>query len=224
MDDNEIQLVADPSETIAAKPKAKGWPKGKPRGPRVALREPTREANSEPLRDVEYTPDGKIVVFSSSGEGLTRKRTISSDQFHIPAHLIPHGMSYQWNTVEVMGQPQVQHQIGMRENGWRSVPLSRHADMFGYPGYKGNEIIRDGLRLEERPIQLTQEAEREEAAKANRLVRDQLEQHGLTQKMPEGFSRENPNLRRMERQGTSRTYAPAPDAPRPQLPIDPTYE
>lgn len=195
--------------------------RGRPPGNRQSVREPVRQANVEsPRGATEYTEDGKIIVYSSSGERLTRKRAINSDQFYIPPNQIPENTAYQWNTVEVYGRPEIQAQIAMRENGWRPVPASRHPEMFMPGGQSGNEIIRDGLRLEERPLELTEEAQQEEREKASRLMRDQQEQLGLTQKMPDGFSRDNPNLRRMERSGTSRTYAPAPDAPRPRLPIE----
>lgn len=204
-DINEIQSPIGAPEAM---------PIQKRRGrPPKALREAPRE--DEPLRE-----NGRAPIRGRDGEILTRKRSVSSDQFHIPPHIVPDGWAYQWNTVTVLGEPQIQAQIGMRENGWRPVPLDRHKDRFGYPGLKGNEIIRDGLRLEERPIELNEEASYEERMKANRQVQDQIDQHGLSARMPDGFSRDNPNLRRMERSGTSRTYAPAPDAPRPRYEIE----
>ncbi len=197
--------------------KAKGWPKGKPRGPRERLREvPQNDPN------VSYTPEGKAMVRGRDGEWLTRKRPVSTDLFHIPNEIVPPGFSYQWNVMDVLGQQQTAAQLAMAENGWRPVPAGRHKGMFMPADYSENgPILRDGLRLEERPIELTREAQAEERMKADRLMRDQQEQLGLSQKMPDGFSRDNSNLRRMEKSGTSRTYAPAGDIARPQLPIDP---
>ncbi len=171
---------------------------------------------------VEYSPEGRVVAYSSMGERLTRKRTTSTDAFDIPLDIIPPGFSYQWNAIEVTGQPQTATMITMAENGWRPVPAGRHEGRFMPAGYSPEgPIIRDGLRLEERPIELTREAQREERQKANALVQAQQEQLGLTKRMPDGFSRDNGRLRQMERAGTSREIAPAPDIARPVLPIDP---
>lgn len=193
------------------------WPKGKPRGPRKPV-DPLREPVVEP--GIGHN-SGRVVVRGRDGEELTRKRRDSSDIFHIPPEIVPENWGYQWNTVTVYEQPQTAQILAMRENGWRPVPAGRHKGMFMPADTPDDaEILRDGMRLEERPMALINEAKAEELAKANVLMSDQKEQLGLVQRMPEGFSRDNPNLRRMERQGTSRTYAPAPDAPRARLPIE----
>lgn len=172
---------------------------------------------------LQESPRGdKATAIGRDGEELTRKRPITTDMFHIPPEIIPDGWDYQWNLVTVLGQPQTAAMLAMAENGWRPVPAGRHVGMFMPANYsEKGDILRDGLRLEERPMALTLEARAEERMKANRLVSDQQEQLGLSQRMPDGFSRDNPNLKRMERSGTSRTFAPAGDVPRPQLPIDP---
>lgn len=219
-----------------------GWPKGKPRGPRKSKAEAPQEMQApaeqvraeppkttairQPVRSIDpvHEPirEGAVQVRGREGEVLTRKRTQSSDIFHIPDDIIPAGWNYQWNTVEVYGQQQVAMQLAMHENGWRPVPAGRHPGRFMPVGTSPNaDIVRDGMRLEERPDELTREARAEERAKANKQMRDQQEQLGLSQKLPDGFSRDNRKLRAMERQQTSRTYAPAPDIARPQLEIDP---
>lgn len=192
-----------------------GWPKGKPRGARTApLRGPLHEPVQEQIRD------GAAVVRGRGGEMLTRKRTTLSDEFHIPPEIVPENWTYQWNLLEVYGQPQVHNRIAMQEGGWRPVPCGRHPGRFMPNGTPPESaIIRGGLILEERPEELTQEARNEELSKATGLMRDSQQGLGLTQKMPDGFDRNNSSLKRMERQGTSRTIAPAHDAPRPRLPI-----
>lgn len=191
---------------IPAEPKRRGRPPGS-----GAVRQPTQS----------HPRGSKAEAVGRDGEVLTRKRPGSVDIFHVPPELIPEGWDYQWNRIEVYGQPDMGAQLAMAENGWRPVPAGRHKGMFMPTNYPmDGEIVRDGLRLEERPLELSEEARYEDRMKADRLVRDQHEQLGLTSKMPDGFSRDNPNLRRMERQGTSRTIAPASDIPRPQLPID----
>jgi hypothetical protein len=206
-----------PDSPPAPAPKNKG---GRPRkvvaGLRAPVQQQTRDADI-----VHHNKDGKVRAAGRDGEWLSRKRPANQDQFYIPPNLIPPGWDYQWNTVTVHGMEQVAIQLAMAENGWRPVPAGRHEGMFMPKGYpKDGAIIRDGLRLEERPMVLTQEAKAEEASKAGRQMKEQQEQLGLVQKLPSGFSRDNPNLKRMERQGTSREWAPAPDIARPQLPIE----
>lgn len=200
-----------------ATPKRKGgWPAGKPRA--SAARRAQEDEAPIDRAGIGHN-SGRAVALGRDGQELTRKRTVSADIFHIPPEIIPRGWDYQWNVLEVTGMPQTGARLAMAENGWRAVPSDRHPGMFMPEGYKG-PIIRDGLQLEERPMILSEEAKREEYAKATRQMADQQEQLGLVKKMPDGFSRDNPNLRRLERQGTSRSFAPAPDAPRPQLHID----
>jgi len=208
----------------ASAPSRKGWPKGKPRGPRQPKIETADALQMAPAQESprQIVRPGAAEAMGRDGEILTRKRPISTDIFHIPPEIVPKNWDYQWNVIEVLGQAQTAMTLAMAENGWRPVPAGRHKGMFMPASYPENgDIVRDGQRLEERPLILTLEARKEERMKADRQMRDQQEQLGLTQKMPDGFSRENPNLHRMERQGTSRTYAPASDIPRPQLPIDP---
>lgn len=214
VDEIQTPLTATPEPDPAVK-------RGPGRPPKAvqAQREPIRE----PVREPSYRDNGRAQVQGRDGELLTRKRTTNNDLFHVPSEIIPDGWDYQWNVSEVLGQPQTAQMLAMAENGWRPVPAGRHRGMFMPASWpESGEIVRDGLRLEERPLVLSEEARAEEHAKAGKLMRDQQEQLGLAQRMPDGFSRDNPNLRRMERSGTSRSFAPAPDAPRPRLEIDPT--
>lgn len=215
-DINEDAPAPKPKRTLSPEHKAK-LAAGRQRAVQSA---PRALKGDDPVH--EPIRDGKAQALGRDGEVLTRKRTTNSDQFHIPPEIIPTGWDYQWQAIEVTGQPQTAAMIAMAENGWRPVPASRHPGRFMPADYPPNgPIVRDGLRLEERPMILTIEARREEALKAGQLVKDQVEQLGLSTKMPDGFSRDNGRLRQMERAGTSRTYAPEPSIPRPQLPIDP---
>ncbi len=171
----------------------------------------------QPARD---NPRGdKATAVGRDGEVLTRKRTSSTDMFHVPPEVIPAGWDYQWNVQTVTGEPAIDAQLAMAENGWRPVPAGRHKGMFMKADHPENgEILRGGLRLEERPMTMTEEAREEELASANRQVRDNADM--FKGRMPDGFSRDNPNLARMERAGTKRTYAPEPGLARPALPIE----
>lgn len=151
------------------------------RATRQSTREPTRDANRIDPRA------GAMVVVGRNGEQLTRRRAAIGDQYYVPPREIPDGWSYQWNQVTIYNEEQVQAQNQMYENGWRPVPASRHPGRWTKPGYEG-AIVVDGLRLEERPIELTNEALVEGTDKARAQVRNQSEALMLSKKMPEGFA------------------------------------
>lgn len=177
---------------------------------------PSPAAETRPV--ARLNASGRAEVIGRDGSVLSRKRTGAQDIFHIPPHLVPDGWDYQWNPYTVMGETQVSSQIAMAENGWRPVPADRHAGHFMPEGYKGN-IIRDGLILEERPMSLTEEAKREEKARADQLVRDNRSQFGLGNKVGPGFS-EDRQYRGAGPQVNTR-IGPAPEISRPQLEIAP---
>ena len=132
------------------------------------------EAAREPARDPAR--DGAVVVEGRSGEVLSRHRTGVSDPFEIPAHMIPKGWRYQWNSVSVHGNKDVvmDQSMTMHENGWRPVPAERHPGFFVPHGTKG-EVLRGGQRLEERPEALCVEAQLEDQRTAKRLIADRNE-------------------------------------------------
>jgi hypothetical protein len=104
----------------------------------------------------------------------------------VPENEIPEGWSYQWNPVTILNEEQTRSQVLNYENGWRPVAPSRHPGRWTRPGATG-DIIVEGLRLEERPMALTEEALAEGTAKARQQVRDQTDSLRLSKKLPEGF-------------------------------------
>lgn len=165
---------------------------GRPPNAAKASAPPTRgytrqAARQEQPRDIAREPDRSAsVVMGRDGEVLARKRTSVGDMYHIPPELIPKGWDYQWNTYTVVNEQATDAQLIMAENGWRPVPCDRHPGRFMPAGHKG-AIIRGGLRLEERPIQLSEEAREEEYKKARTQMRDQTDSLRLTEKLPAGF-------------------------------------
>jgi hypothetical protein len=126
----------------------------------------------EPLRD----PPRGLVATGRDGEVLTRRRTEGVDPFHIPPELVPAGWTYQWNTISVIGNTDIclDQGLGMYENGWRPVPAQRHPGRFVPHGTTG-AVVRGGMRLEERPVSLTEDAQREAVNVAKRLISDRNE-------------------------------------------------
>ena len=154
----------------------------------AANRRAARRASRDATRDtIENTRRGAMVVTGRNGEKLTRRRTQMGDPYHVPEHEIPTGWSYQWNPVTVLNQEVTRMQNIHYANGWRPVPASRHPGRWTRPGDTG-DILVEGLRLEERPYELTLEAVQEGEMKAKQQLRDQAESLRLTEKLPKGFA------------------------------------
>jgi hypothetical protein len=160
-----------------------------------AGREPAREAP----REAALNSDGHVVVRGRDGEVLTRRRRDGSDPFFIPDGIIPEGYTYQWNAVTVTGNADVvlDKTMGYYENGWRPVEAERHPGMFVPRGTKGH-IIRGGCRLEERPLALTREAQREMEYQARLQMKTQSDSvmGSLNRALPDGFATPNASQRR----------------------------
>jgi hypothetical protein len=121
-----------------------------------------------------------------------RKGGQLADKFHIDAHTIPDGMSYEWKTVSVYGKEDPSYNVMLRDQGWEPVQAERHSDLVS-EGVTG-PIIRDGLMLMERPIELTREAQAEDRAAAREVIKVKKQQ--MTGETPAGtMTREAPNLR-----------------------------
>ena len=89
----------------------------------------------------------------------------TEDRLRVPKEVIPDGITYQWITFEVFGQPQPQRVARWERQGWRPVPAERHKGMFMPNDYKG-AIEIDGLRLMERPTEIDRRARAYEEQKA----------------------------------------------------------
>jgi hypothetical protein len=154
---------------------------------RQAPRPPSRP---EAARDIAREPArrGANIAIGRDGEKLARRHVISGDPLDVPTNEIPTGWTYQWNTVTVLNrrlEEIEQGDLNMHRNGWRPVPASRHPGRWTPPGYEGS-IIVDGMRLEERPESLTQDAMDEDEARARALVRDRTDALRMTQRQLPG--------------------------------------
>ena len=150
-------------------------------------RSSTRQMRQAPRDIREPARHGAVVVEGRDGEQLTRRRTTVGDIHFVPPNEIPHGWDYQWNTVTVTGKEFVEEQQIMAGNGWRPVPATRHPGRWFPPDYKGAIIVK-GLRLEERPTALGNEARAEDREKARDQVRSQTDVLKLSGKLPSGMA------------------------------------
>lgn len=153
--------------------------------PPRSTRQPVRQA---PARQVEREPErrGALVVTGRDGEVLSRSRTQVGDIYHVAPHEIPDDWDYQWNPYTVLNQQATDSQVLMHANGFRPVPANRHPGRWTQPGATG-AIIVNGLRLEERPTALGDQARAEDIQKARTQMRDQTDSLRLTEKLPTGF-------------------------------------
>lgn len=154
--------------------------------PPRSARQPTRPI---PAREVDREPErrGATIVTGRDGEVLQRRRTSVGDIYHLDPSEIPADWDYQWNTYTVLNQQATDSQVLMHANGWRPVPASRHPGRWTQPGDTG-AIVVGGMRLEERPTALGDQARAEDKAKARTQMRDQTDSLRLTEKLPQGMS------------------------------------
>lgn len=144
--------------------------------PRPAPRQATRETVREPVRD-------NASVIGRNGEELRRMRPDSGGDIFERVKAPP-GWCYQWNAVTAINKELSEILAGsavdMYENGWRPVPASRFPGVYFPPGYEGAIIVK-GQRLDERPMVLTKQAQREDEIRAKAQLRDQTDALKLTQ-------------------------------------------
>lgn len=142
--------------------------------------------------DRQAQAGGRAQAIGRDGKVLTRKRTSEGDKFSIPQGIVPDGWSYEWKRKSMFGMEDTDHITGLMENGWTPVPASRHAGEFMVRGGTG-EIVRDGLILMERPVELTKEARDEERHNARMLIHLQNAQYRGS--MPSGMDADHPDAR-----------------------------
>jgi hypothetical protein len=93
-----------------------------------------------------------------------------ADKFAFDLTIVPPGWSYEWKRQTVMGASDPGYQVSLAQRGWEAVPASRHPEMMPL-GYEGATIDRDGQRLMERPLVITEESRERERKDARDQVR-----------------------------------------------------
>lgn len=110
-----------------------------------------------------------------------RKATVSENPYYIPLEEIPEGLSYEWKRWSVIGQTDPFYIAQQREQGWEPVPPKRHPNWVP-PGYNEPHIIKGGMILMDRPIELTLEAKKELRQLSRTQVREAEQRLGMTPK------------------------------------------
>lgn len=95
------------------------------------------------------------------------------DKLKIDPALIPEGMSAQWVTDSIYGQPQAQRRAGFEKGGWTPVHQSDFDGQFDgmfMPRGMDGEIKMEGLVLMMRPKEITDAAQRRDKRAAREQV------------------------------------------------------
>jgi hypothetical protein len=125
--------------------------------------------NREGERQGPHSDFGRAYLRPDEGDRVrSLKGAQSIDRYYVPPELLAKhpSTSFEWKNYEIYGKPADAREVHFeQQQGWRACPHSMFPGYFapiGEPGY----ILVDGMILMERPLQLTQEARREEIARA----------------------------------------------------------
>lgn len=177
-------------------------PRGRPR-----LTESTRVA--------EVRPDETRESVRPKKQRL-RKGMAQSSPTHIAQEMVPEGIDLQWVAETIHGEPVtgLNSRSAYEMNAWEAVTpdmfQGRFDGMFMPRGYKG-EIVVHGQVLMWRPLELTLEARREEAAEARNATA------AIESKLRNGqldgvkFDTQHPSARAITSVGHERVSTPVPE-------------
>lgn len=168
-------------QTIAEAPRKRGRPRKLP------------EIREDAVTATSPRQNGRASAIGRDGKIVTRKLTGAVDKYDLGAMGIkaPPGWTYEWKRKTIAGMEDTDHLNALGDNGWTSVPADRHQGTAGKS--RTGEIVRDGLMLMERPVELTNEARAEDKAAARAQIQAQNDQY--RGRMPSGMSTEHPGVR-----------------------------
>jgi hypothetical protein len=92
------------------------------------------------------------------------------DDFYIDPRIIPEGWSYEWKRHTILNQEDPSYQVQLAQGGWEAVPAYRHPQLMP-TNYSGNTILRKGMLLMERPLEITARARARDLFNARDQVR-----------------------------------------------------
>lgn len=149
-------------------------PRGRPR--KHPLPSMEREPMREPVKTNKYNMRAQPNWIDVDPTAIE-----SPDRLRIEKSLIPDGMSLQWVTNSVLGQPVQQHRAEFERKGWTPVHQSDFDGQFDglfMPKGAEGEINQEGLVLMARPKELTNKALLADRKKAYDQVR--IKEQALT--------------------------------------------
>jgi hypothetical protein len=139
--------------------------------------------SDRPQQHISVTAERETLHEAAHKPPRTRERTrgssVAENPFHIPPEIIPPDQSWEWKKFSVHGMEDPFYLNEMRHQGWEPVDPRLYPEIVP-PGYTQPNIIRQGLILMERPIELTNEAIAERELMARRQVNEAEERLGRT--------------------------------------------
>lgn len=123
--------------------------------------------SEEPRRDAAARAKEILEHLGNLGEG--------ADKFYVDPSIIPDGWSYEWKEYTVAGKVDPSRQIELRRTGWESVPAERHRELMP-EDTKERSVLREGLQLMERPVEVTAAVMGMDKVRAQTQMRDKKDQ------------------------------------------------
>jgi hypothetical protein len=143
-----------------------------------------------PSRGTQHVPEHKAVGPEPQHDPVhdhvqrIRRRRGGAGQdnpFELPLDQIPEGSSYEWKRWSNVGAQDPFYIASMRDQGWEPVDPKRHPNWVP-PGYNDPYILKGGMILMERPMELTEDAKREARQAAQAQISFQEQRLGITPK------------------------------------------
>jgi hypothetical protein len=159
------------TKTVAPNAAPPRVPTGAPMAQRPNEHVSAETQRSEDQRGTEHTPPRV--------RQRMRKGLIQRDEFFVPVEEIPEGLTYEWKRFSVNGLEDPYYLAQMREQGFEPVPPSRHPTWVP-PGYNAPSIIKSGMILMDRPVELTRQARDEAEIAAGKQIREAEQRLGKT--------------------------------------------
>lgn len=141
-------------------------PKGRPKGSKNKPK-PQPEPNTLP-------PSRYKMKAKPNWEDIDVDAPDTPDRLRIDPSLVPPGMSLQWVTDSVYGQPVPQHRAEFEKRGWTPVHQEDFDNVYDglfMPKGMAGEIRVEGMVLMARPEELTKRAKALDRRRANEVVR-----------------------------------------------------
>ena len=131
-----------------------------------------------------------------------RKRdTEEQDPLYIDPKMIPPGLSVEWKRFSCYGKPDPTNIVRLQRQGWEPCPVDKWRFLVG-DEYEGKTVDIDGMRLMQRPKELTKEARKEDYEIATGVLKNKMQQVSST---PDG------QLQRKVLQSSVSYGAPVPE-------------
>ncbi len=144
-------------------------------------KKPTLTLDKEPTRQVRSEPERTNEVRYSKNK-TRRKNSADTDALFVEPSEIPDGFTVEWKRVSIYGQEDKKHIINTEKDGWEPAHPKDFPSLVG-KNHSGNYILggqSNDLMLMIRPVELTEEARREDYQRAVGQVNTKFQEIGMS--------------------------------------------